>query len=156
MAIAASLAVVINILRVKDWYEFRIWYVPLLWVLYVGYAWIIVGFFMTALGALELIEPTLALHAFTIGGIGVITLGMMARVALGHTGRILKASQAMAIAFALINLAALLRVLIPLLLPNWYADIIYASSLLWLTAFALFAFVYAPILTTARIDGKEG
>ncbi|OQK17952.1 short-chain dehydrogenase [Methyloprofundus sedimenti] len=156
LAIAASLAVVINILRVKDWYEFRIWYVPLLWVLYVGYAWIIVGFFMTALGAIGLIQPTLALHAFTIGGIGVITLGMMARVALGHTGRILKASQAMAIAFALINLAALVRVLIPLLLPNWYADIIYASSLLWLTAFALFAFVYAPILTTARIDGKEG
>ncbi|WP_428353942.1 NnrS family protein [Methyloprofundus sp.] len=156
LALTASLAAITNILRVKDWYEFRIWYVPLLWVLYLGYAWIIVGFIMTALSAFQLIPPTLALHAFTMGGIGVITLGMMARVSLGHTGRVLKASQAMAIAFALINIGALVRVVIPVLMPNWYADIIYASTLLWLAAFALFAYVYTPILTTARADGKAG
>lgn len=156
LAIAASLAAVINVLRVSNWYVFRIWFVPLLWVLYVGYAWIILGFILTALSAFEIVLPTLALHAFTMGGIGVITLGMMARVSLGHTGRVLKASQAMAIAFALINFAALIRVFAPMLLPQWYADIIYASTLLWLAAFSLFAFVYAPILTTARADGKEG
>ena len=156
LAIAASLAAVINILRVNNWYVFRIWFVPLLWVLYIGYAWIILGFILTALSAFEIVLPTLALHAFTMGGIGVITLGMMARVSLGHTGRVLKSSQAMAIAFALINLAALVRVFVPMLLPQWYADIIYASTLLWLAAFSLFAFVYAPILTTARADGKEG
>ena len=156
LAIAASLAAIINILRVNNWYVFRIWFVPLLWVLYIGYAWIILGFILTALSAFEIVSPTLALHAFTMGGIGVITLGMMARVSLGHTGRILKSSQAMAIAFAMINLAALVRVFVPMLLPQWYADIIYASTLLWLAAFSLFAFVYAPILTTARVDGKEG
>jgi uncharacterized protein involved in response to NO len=91
-----------------------------------------------------------------MGGIGVITLGMMARVSLGHTGRVLKASQAMAIAFALINIATLVRVFIPILLPAWYAHIIYISILLWLAAFSIFAYVYAPILTTARIDGKAG
>ena len=155
LAIAASLAAIINILRVNNWYVFRIWFVPLLWVLYIGYAWIILGFILTALSAFTIVLPTLALHAFTMGGIGVITLGMMARVSLGHTGRVLKASQAMAIAFALINLAALVRVFVPMLLPQWYADIIYASTLLWLAAFSLFAFVYAPILTTARADGKE-
>jgi len=156
LAIAASLAAIINILRVSNWYVFRIWFVPLLWVLYIGYAWIILGFVLTALSAFAIVLPTLALHAFTMGGIGVITLGMMARVSLGHTGRILKSSQAMAIAFAMINLAALVRVFVPMLLPNWYADIIYASTLLWLVAFSLFAYVYAPILTTARVDGKEG
>jgi len=91
-----------------------------------------------------------------MGGIGVITLGMMARVSLGHTGRVLKASKAMAIAFALINLVALIRVFVPILLPNWYADIIYLSTILWLAAFSLFAYIYAPILTTARADGKQG
>jgi len=156
LAIAASLAAIINILRVSNWYVFRIWFVPLLWVLYIGYAWIILGFILTALSAFEIVLPTLALHAFTMGGIGVITLGMMARVSLGHTGRVLKSSQAMAIAFAMINLAALVRVFVPMLLPQWYADIIYVSTLLWLAAFSLFAFVYAPILTTARVDGKEG
>ncbi|GFO71929.1 uncharacterized protein involved in response to NO [Bathymodiolus japonicus methanotrophic gill symbiont] len=156
LAVAASFATVINILRVKDWYEFRVWFVPLLWVLYIGYAWIIIGFFLTALGALGIIQPSLALHAFTVGGIGVITLGMMARVSLGHTGRALKASQAMAIAFVLINLAALVRVLIPILFPGWYTTIIYASTILWLVAFALFAFVYTPILSSARVDGMQG
>lgn len=156
LALAASFAVVVNSLRVNNWYVFRIWFVPLLWVLYVGYAWIILGFILTALSAYYIVQPTLALHAFTMGGIGVITLGMMARVSLGHTGRALKASQAMAIAFALINVGALVRVFIPILLPEWYADIIYASVLLWLAAFSLFAFVYGPILTTARIDGKAG
>jgi uncharacterized protein involved in response to NO len=43
-----------------------------------------------------------------------------------------------------------------MLLPHWYADIIYAATILWLAAFSLFAFVYAPILTSARIDGKTG
>ena len=146
----------VNIIRISHWYVFRIWFVPLLWVLYIGYAWIILGFALTALSAFELILPSLALHAFTMGGIGVMTLGMMARVSLGHTGRVLKASQAIAIAFALINLGALIRVFIPLILPDWYQDIIYAATLLWLAAFSLFAYVYAPILSTARVDGQAG
>ncbi len=156
LAIAASFAVISNILRVNNWFVFRIWFVPLLWVLYIGYAWIILGFILTALSAFDLVLPTLALHAFTIGGIGVMTLGMMARVSLGHTGRALKASQAMVLAFALINLAALVRIFMPILLPHWYADIIYVSIILWLAAFSLFAYVYAPMLNTARVDGKEG
>lgn len=156
LALAAVFAAIVNILRVNDWFVFKIWFIPLLWVLYLGYAWIILGFILTAFSAYGLVMPTLALHAFTMGGIGVITLGMMARVSLGHTGRVLKASQAMAIAFALINLAALVRVIFPILLPAWYADIIYATTILWLAAFSLFAYTYAPILTTARPDGKSG
>ncbi|MDD1641209.1 MAG: NnrS family protein, partial [Methylococcaceae bacterium] len=137
-------------------YVQRIWYVPLLWILYAGYGWIILGFVLTALSAYTLVLPSLALHAFTLGGIGVLTLGMMARVSLGHTGRALKVSNAMAIAFVLINLAALLRVLLPIALPSWYSIIIYGSTLSWLAAFSLFMFVYAPILTNPRIDGQEG
>jgi len=56
----------------------------------------------------------------------------------------------------LINLAALLRVLMPIALPNWYNILIYVSTLSWLAAFSLFMFVYAPILTSPRIDGQEG
>jgi uncharacterized protein involved in response to NO len=80
---------------------------------------------------------------------------MMARVSLGHTGRALRVSNAMAIGFILINLAALLRVLLPLALSNWYNILIYASTLSWLAAFSLFMFVYAPILTSPRIDENE-
>jgi uncharacterized protein involved in response to NO len=156
LALAALFAAIINGARLFGWYVQRIWYVPLLWILYVGYGWIILGFLLTALSAFHLLSSVLAMHAFTIGGIGTLTLGMMSRVSLGHTGRTLKVSNAIAIAFVLINITALIRVLIPLALPNGYDTLIYASTLTWLAAFALFMFVNAPILTRPRIDGQDG
>ena len=156
LALTAVFAGTVNIARIAGWYVRRIWYVPLLWILYAGYGWIILGFILTALSAYAWVPPSLALHAFTLGGIGVLTLGMMARVSLGHTGRALRVSNAIAIAFILINLAALLRVLLPIALPHWYNILIYVSTLSWLVAFSLFMFVYAPILTSPRIDGQEG
>jgi uncharacterized protein involved in response to NO len=156
LALAALMAAIVNATRLSVWYVRRIWYVPLLWVLYVGYGWIILGFALTALSAYSFVLPSLALHAFTLGGIGVLTLGMMARVSLGHTGRSLKASNAIAIAFALINIAALFRILLPIALPDWYGNLVYVSTFFWLAAFSLFVFVYAPILSSARIDGQDG
>jgi len=156
LALAALASVAVNIARLSGWYVQRVIYVPLLWVLYTGYGWVILGFILTALSAYSVVQPSLALHAFTLGGIGVLTLGMMARVSLGHTGRALKASNAIAIAFVLINAAALFRVLLPIALPGWYENLIYVSTLSWLAAFSLFVFVYAPILAGARIDGQEG
>lgn len=156
LAVAAVIAVIANTLRIAAWYVHRIWYLPLLWVLYIGYAWIILGFVLTALAAYEFIPSALAIHAFTVGGIGVLTLGMMARVSLGHTGRALKVSNAIALAFVLINVASLFRVLIPFMLPDWYANVVYFSTLCWLAAFSLFVLVYTPILTSVRVDGKEG
>ncbi|MDD1612020.1 MAG: NnrS family protein, partial [Methylococcaceae bacterium] len=147
LALASGLAVLFNVARVWGWYVQRVWYVPLLWVLYAGYGWIILGFGLTALSAFALVLPSLPLHAFTVGGIGVLTLGMMARVSLGHTGRALRASNAMAIGFILLNVAALIRVLLPIALPDWYGTLVYLSVLFWLAAFALFIYVYSPILT---------
>lgn len=156
LAVAAVAAAVLSLLRVAGWYNPRIWYVPLLWVLYIGYAWVIVGFVLVALSAFEWVAPALALHAFTVGGIGILTLGMMARVALGHTGRALKASNVIAIAFVAVNLAALCRVLVPALAPAWYGGLVIVSAYCWLAAFSLFAFYYAPILTAPRLDGQPG
>jgi len=156
LALAALFAVAANAARLSGWYVQKIWYVPLLWVLYVGYGWIILGFGLTIFSAYELIAASLALHAFTIGGIGVLTLGMMARVSLGHTGRALRVSNAMAISFVFINMAALCRVLLPVVLPGWYNLLVYVSTFAWLAAFSLFVFVYSPILTSVRADGQDG
>jgi uncharacterized protein involved in response to NO len=156
LAVLSGIALVSNILRIASWYDGRIWYVPLLWVLYVGYGWIILGFGLLGLAAFAWVSPLLALHAFTVGGVGALTIGMMARVALGHTGRALKASNIMAIAFLLINVAALCRVLFPILVPAWSAGLVLVSSYLWLAAFSLFVFVYTPILTSPRLDGQAG
>ena len=155
LALTAVIAALVNFARLWGWYVPRVRYVPLLWILYVGYGWIILGFVLTAVSAYGLVSANLAVHAYTVGGIGILTLGMMARVALGHTGRALKISNAMAIAFVLINIAALFRVLAPLALPAAYNVLMYVATLAWLAAFALFAFVYAPILTRPRIDGQD-
>jgi uncharacterized protein involved in response to NO len=152
----ALIAVFANLLRIANWFDRRIAYIPLLWILYSGYAWLIVGFILTALTAYGWVEVSLSLHAFTVGGIGVLTLGMMARVSLGHTGRALRVSNAIALAFALLNIAVLFRVLMPMALPTWYSYFIYISTACWLAAFSLFVFIYMPILTSARMDGKEG
>lgn len=156
LAFTAIISVVTNVIRVAGWYDRRTWYVPLLWVLYMGYAWIILGFGFISLSAFSIVPYSIAIHAFTVGGIGVLTLGMMARVSLGHTGRAMKASNTIAIAFALINLAALFRVLMPALLPDWYNGFLIISTYCWLAAFSLFVFIYTPILSTARIDGQAG
>ena len=156
LAAAAITAALINGYRVYAWYNRGIWYVPLLWILYLGYGWIILGFILMAFSAFGLLLPSLALHTFTIGGIGVITLGMMARVSLGHTGRVLKLSNIMAFGFVCINIAVFVRVLIPVASTDWYGSAVNISIWLWLVAFSLFIAVYMPILVQARPDGKPG
>jgi uncharacterized protein involved in response to NO len=152
----AALAALSNGIRLIGWYTNRFWSVPLLWVLHTGYAWVVAGFGMKALAAIGVIWPQFTVHAFSVGGIGVLTLGMMARVSLGHTGRPLTAATPVAIAFVLINLAAVLRGIVPIILPQWLPQLVALSSGLWVAAFALFFVIYFPILTRPRIDGRPG
>ena len=152
----AAFAAVINGIRLAGWYTNRYWSVPLLWVLHFGYLWVVVGFGLKAAAAAGIVPGQFTLHAFTVGAIGVLTLGMMARVSLGHTGRPLKAAPAMAVAFALLNLAAVVRGVLPLLFPQSLIQFVALSGTLWVAAFMMFIFVHAPILLRPRIDGKPG
>jgi len=96
-------------------------------------------------------------HAFALGGIGLMTLGMMARVSLGHTGRnILAPPSAVIWMFLLLSGAALLRVFVPLLAPAYYGLWVGLSQLSWILAFALFSLIYIPMLVTPRVDGQPG
>lgn len=97
-----------------------------------------------------------ALHALTVGAIGALTLGMMARVALGHTGRPLKLPPGMSEAFALVLLAALLRVLPPIVAPGLYRHGMHAAAGLWAIAFAVFVARYGRALVGPRVDGRPG
>ena len=81
---------------------------------------------------------------------------MMARVSLGHTGRPLQAAAPVAFAFVLINLAALVRGILPIVMPEFFSRLIALAGGLWIAAFAIFLAVYAPILTGPRIDGRPG
>jgi uncharacterized protein involved in response to NO len=155
-AALAGLASIINGIRVLSWYSHRYWQVPLLWVLHLGYGWIVVGFLLKAAAGFGLIAAQFTIHAFTIGGIGVLTLGMMARVSLGHTARPLKVGFSMTVAFVLVNVAAILRGLLPSLFPLWFPQLVFLSGMLWIAAFLVFVIVYAPILTRPRIDCQPG
>lgn len=153
----ATLATLAHGLRWVGWYNPAYWAIPLLWVLHLGYAWVVVGFGLLALSAVGLAGANLgALHAFTVGGIGVLTLGMMARVALGHTGRPLEASRTITLAFVLVNLAAGMRVVFPVVWPMHYASALLGAGLLWSAAFLLFTLIYLPILLRPRVDGRAG
>ena len=156
VGVCAASAAIINGIRLASWYTHRFWRVPLLWVLHLGYGWVVAGFCLAAAAAFRTIPQQGTTHAFTAGGIGVLTLGMMARVALGHTGRPLRVGPAMAVAFALVNLAAVLRSLLPIWYPQRLAELVAFGGVFWSIAFLIFLVIYTPILTQPRIDGRPG
>jgi len=152
----AGVAAIANGIRLGGWYSHRFWPVPLLWVLHLGYGWIVVGLLLKTGSAFGIIPPQFTVHAFSVGAIGVSTLGMMARVSLGHTARPLTVGNGMAIAFAAINLAAVARGLLPILYPQWFVLLVVLGGVLWIAAFSIFTTVYAPILMQPRLDGRAG
>lgn len=152
----ALFAAVIQGIRLAGWYSNKIWAVPLVWILHLAYAWIVIGFVLKAFALFELNVSILSLHALTVGGIGVMTLGMMARVSLGHTGREMKLDRWMSLAFVILNLAAVFRVILPVLIQDYYLQLINIAGWLWAIAFTLFIVVYAPMWLQSRIDGREG
>jgi uncharacterized protein involved in response to NO len=129
---------------------------PLLWILHTGYAWIVIGLGMRALAGLAWVPASLATHALTVGVLGTLTLGMMARVALGHTGRPLVVARIMTCAFIAIALSAAARAVLPWLAPRWYLQSLWMAGGLWTLAFLLFVVRYMPVLSSPRVDGKPG
>ena len=110
---------------------------------------------LTALASAGLVSSSIAIHSFAVGGIGLITLGMMARVSLGHTGRPLSVTPMIVAAFILMTLAAVIRVSITHL-PIPYLAGLHLSGTLWMLAWILFLIRYLPILIKPRTDGLFG
>ncbi len=155
--LVTGIAAALLIARAAHWGSRYVLGEPLLWILHVTYALIPVGLGLRVASQLTAAVPaSLATHALTVGAIGGMTLGMMARVGLGHTGRKLVVGRPMALAFALVTLAALVRVAGPLLASAHTRLALHVSGTLWTTAFALFVVVYTPILARSRADGKPG
>ncbi|MDP8567415.1 NnrS family protein [Methylophilus aquaticus] len=144
--------------RLWRWHTPGIWRVPLLWSFYCGLWLMNAGFFIYALSFLNPgMSQILAIHCWAIGGIGVITLAMMARVSLGHTGRnIHTPPRSVHWIFGLIMLSALCRVLLPLIHPEIYRLSVMLAATCWIAAFALFCVTYWPILSQPRTDGMAG
>lgn len=163
-AVLAALLFAIHTMRLAGWYTKGIWKKPLLWVLYAGYGGATFGFLLKTLAPfLSLLPYSTAVHpghvesvhAFAVGGIGMITAGMMARISLGHTGRdIQQHSRLLAPVFMALSAAYVARVLLPMIAPMHYLLWLAIAQAAWVSAFALFVWVYAPILVKPRADGK--
>jgi len=146
---------IIHLTRLYLWHTPGIWKKPLLWSLYLAYATLTMGFLVFALTLLLPSAKLLALHSFALGGVGLITVSMMARVSLGHSGRSIDQPPKMVVlCFALIPIAAIIRVLFPIIAPQHYLLWVSISGWLWVATFLLYGFSLAPIWLSPRVDGK--
>lgn len=154
--VLAMAAAVLHGWRLALWSPFRTRGRPILWILHISYGWIVLHLALRGLAAFSLAPPALAVHALTVGAIGGMTLGMMTRTARGHTGRPLSTGRAELAAYALVQAAAVVRVLVPLAVPTAHLAAVSLSALLWSAAFAIFTLTYFPILSRPRLDGRPG
>jgi uncharacterized protein involved in response to NO len=155
--VASLSTALLLILRASGWRIERTLDQPIVWVLHAGQAWLVVAFAIGGLSRFTSAVPgNTAFHALSAGAIGTMTLAFMTRAALGHTGRPLRASPAIVLAYSLVIGGAAVRVLLPMAFPQLYRELLIASGALWAGGFAIYSFVFFPILTGPKVDEKPG
>jgi uncharacterized protein involved in response to NO len=150
-----TLAGALNLARLIRWRGWRTVGEPLVLVLHAGYLWLAAGLTLMGLAIVTngVVPAASGLHALTAGGFGVMTLAVMTRASLGHTGQPLTAGTRISAIYVLVNLGALLRVLAPFF-ADVYVHLLACSALLWVGAFVWFAIVYAPLLLRRRVAAR--
>ncbi len=150
--LALALAGGATLLRLSRWRGWAGWREPLLWSLHLGYLWLGVGLLLLG-GAIALpahVPVSSAIHALSAGGIGMMTLTMMMRTTLSHTGRPRRTGAGTLAALLMVTGAALARVVAPFM-PAAMVPLLALSALLWSGAFLLFTLLYGPLLVRRRV-----
>ena len=149
IALFAALA---NAARLFLWRGARTWRAPIVFVLHVGYAWLVVGLLLMSAAAFSSGLPSIpAEHAFGAGAVATMIMAIMTRASLGHTGRAIIAPKAVVVGYGLLTLAAFLRVFGVGIGAAHYMQVLQVAGLAWIAAFGLFVIVYAPFLLTPRV-----
>lgn len=152
MAVLLTVAGVIALVQVVAWNPWAVRRLPLLWILYVGYAALGVGLLVAAAHAPGFVLRTaLPAHVMGVAGFSVLILGMVTRTALGHLGRPLRTDRLIVGCYVLLIAAAALR-LMALLPTSWALGALHASSGAWVLAFALYLWRFLPMMIRPRID----
>jgi uncharacterized protein involved in response to NO len=136
--------------RLARWAGDRTWRDRLVLILHVAYAFVPLGFVLVGLGALSVLPTAVGIHAWTGGAIGTMTLAVMSRSSLGHTGRPLAATGAVQAVYALVVLSALAR-LCASIHPEWSVSLLHVAGIAWAAAFLGFALAYCGVFTKPRI-----
>lgn len=151
LAIVALIAALANAARLAGWRTRAILDQPILWSLHLAFAMLVAGYAALACAWAGFgITETAALHLIAIGAVGGMTLAVMTRAALGHTGRPLVVAGPIAAAYILMALTALVRSIALTLAPDHYFTVMFVSGGLWIAVFAIFISIYAPIVTGSR------
>jgi uncharacterized protein involved in response to NO len=146
----ALLAAALHLLRLLRWQGWRTGSEPLLLILHLAYLWLPIGYVLSAAGVYRWVEvPAAGVHAFAVGAISLMILAVATRVALAHTGRPLQAARLTVFAYILLVCAAFARVGNPG--GAQYFIWLEVAAVAWIASFALFLWVYAPILMAPRM-----
>ena len=143
-------AAVLNTIRLARWAGDRTAAAPIVTILHLGFAFIPLGFFLMALAiwSPRTIAASGALHSWTAGAFGVMTLAVMTRASLGHTGRPLEATRSIQFIYFAVFTAAIARLVAAFGLLR--DPMLHFAATAWVLAFVVFVAVYAPLLTKAR------
>lgn len=144
--LAAAFAALASAVRLAFWRGWACLDQPIVWSLHLGYLMVVLGFAAVAASGAGLLGPVAAQHVLAAGAVGCMTLAIMTRASLGHTGRPLRVNTSTAVAYVLIALSAGTRALAPAVFPGSYFVTMYLSGGLWMLGFSLFCFTYIPIL----------
>lgn len=152
-AALAAAAAVLHAVRLARWAGHRTANEPLVLVLHVAYAFVPIGFLLLAMAIATptLVVSTGALHGWTVGAIGTMTLAVMTRASLGHTGQALTASAAIQFIYLAVVAAAAARVLSAF--DIWRDPLLMISATAWVMAFGGFAVTFGPLLAKPRTSG---
>ena len=151
---AAALLLVMAIVqaaRLSRWTGAGTWREPILFVLHLGYAFVPLGALMLSISILwpRIVPTSGALHTWTTGAMGLMTLAIMTRATLGHTGRDLYSMPTTVAIYGAMLAAALARIAAPLL-PAFYYQTLLTAGVAWFSAFAIFVLIYGPMLMRAK------
>jgi uncharacterized protein involved in response to NO len=138
-----------HIVRLVRWTGYRTFADRLVLILHVAYAFVPVGFILSALSALDVMAASAGIHAWTGGAIGTMTLAVMSRATLGHTGRQLEASPVTHLIYASVIIAAVARICAALEVDH--AGLLLAvAGMAWAAAFLGFAAAYSVAFWSPR------
>lgn len=141
---------VLQSVQLARWAGYRTGRDRLVLVLHVAYAFVPLGFVLTGMAVLDLVPASAGIHAWTGGAMGGMTLAVMSRASLGHTGRALVATSATQILYLLVIGATLARVCAALH-PAWGNALLHGAAFAWAGAFLGFALTYWSVLTRPRV-----
>jgi uncharacterized protein involved in response to NO len=146
---ALALAAVLHLARLSRWAGDRTFSERLLVILHVGYLFVPVGFLLGALSAFGVVPTSAGVHAWMVGSAGIMTLAVMTRATLGHTGQSLTASWATQTVYLAIIIAAIARIG-AVLDPAHDFILLHIAACGWVLAFFGFAIAFGPLLLGSK------